>query len=58
MNINLEELKDALKQDFRALYVKEYSTTWETERLIRGIEIDLMPLANTMSLIQEAEVKL
>jgi hypothetical protein len=51
-----EELREALKKDFNKLYVKEYSTTWEIERLVRGIEIDIMPLTNILTLFsQEAE---
>lgn len=46
-----EQIRDALKKDFNELYVKEYSTTWEAERMIRGIEIDIMSLKNLMKLV-------
>ena len=48
-----KQIREALKQDFRELYVKEYSTTWEVERMVRGIEIDIMPLKNLMKLLNE-----
>jgi len=45
------KLREALKKDFRKLYVKEYTTTWEVERLIRGLEIDAMSLKNTLAVL-------
>ena len=52
MVVNKEtELKEALKKDFRKLYVKEFSAFWERERLVREIEIDLMRLRNTLELL-------
>ena len=45
-----QELKEALKKDFRKLYVKEFSTMWEMERMVREIEIDIMKLDNVLAL--------
>ena len=47
------DLKEALKKDFRKLYVKEFSTQWEAERLVREVEIDIMDLSNTLALIDD-----
>ena len=52
--ITEQKLKEALKKDFKKLYVKEYSTTWEIARLIRTLEIDAMPLENTMKLFKKS----
>ena len=51
MKVTEEQIKDALKKDFNELYVKEFSTAWEIERLLRGIEIKIMPLKNLMKLV-------
>jgi len=51
MKVTEKQIKDALKKDFNELYVKEYSTAWEIERMVRGIEIDLMPFKNLMKLV-------
>lgn len=45
-------IREALKWDFNKLYVKEYTTTWELERISRGIELDIMGLTNILSLIE------
>jgi len=47
-----EQIKDALKKDFRELYVKEFSTMWKMERTVREIEIGIMSLNNLMKLIR------
>lgn len=47
-----EELREALKKDYRVLYVKQFTTDWEAQRLIRELEIDIMSLENLQSLIQ------
>ena len=52
---NIDELKEALKKDWNRLYVKEFTTKWETERLIRETEIDVMSLESIESLISQAE---
>ena len=48
-----KQIRETLKKDFRELYVKEYSTTWEIERMVRETEIDIMPLKNLMKLFNE-----
>jgi len=52
-----DEIRNALKKDFRKLYVKEYTTNWEIERLVREVEIDVMGLDNILSLIDPDEIK-
>lgn len=42
------KLKEALKKDFQKLYVKQFTTNWEAQRLIRETEIDVMSLHNLM----------
>ncbi len=49
----MDKLREALKKDFRKLYVKNYTTTWELERIKIDIEIDIMGLSNTLALIPE-----
>jgi len=49
----LLQLKEALKKDFRKLYVREFTTNWEIQRLLREIEIDVMDLDNTLSLFSD-----
>jgi hypothetical protein len=39
-----ERIKAALKADFNKLYVKEFTTDWKTQRLVRGLEIDVMAM--------------
>ena len=45
-----EQLKAALIKDFDALYVKEFTTGWKVERIIRSAEIAVMQLPNTMKI--------
>jgi len=49
----LLELRKALKKDFRNLYVREFTTDWVIERMLREIEIDVMSLENTLSLLSK-----
>lgn len=49
--MKLDELKEALKEDFRNLYVPQYTTMWELERMVREGEIDIMPLTATLKLL-------
>jgi enoyl reductase-like protein len=44
-------LREGLIKDFNKLYVKEYTTTWQVERVIRETEIDIMTLENTINQI-------
>lgn len=46
-------IKDALKKDFRKLYVKEFTTDWEIQRLIRETEIDVMSFDNLLALLPD-----
>lgn len=48
-----QQIRAALKKDFNALYVKEYTTTWEMERLLRSIEINIMSLKNVMKVVSK-----
>jgi hypothetical protein len=44
-------LRLALKADFNRLYVRRFTTDWETQRLIRGVEIDVMDTTSLERLI-------
>ncbi len=50
-----EEIREALKRDFRKLYVKEFTTSWEIERVIRETEIDVMSLDNLEALLAKPQ---
>jgi hypothetical protein len=50
------KLRDALMKDFNALYVKEYSTTWEVSRMVRNAEIGFMPFTHTLELLKSRQV--
>lgn len=41
------KLVRALQKDFETLYVKEFTTAWKENRLIRNIELGIMRLENT-----------
>jgi hypothetical protein len=41
------KLVKALKEDYKQLYVKEYTTGWREQRFIRNIELGVMSLKNT-----------
>lgn len=41
------KLVRALQKDFEELYVKEFTTAWKENRLIRNIELGIMRLDNT-----------
>ncbi len=41
-------LREGLIKDFNKLYVKEYTTTWELERVCRKTEIDIMSFDNAI----------
>jgi len=41
-------LREGLIKDFNKLYVKEYTTMWEIERVVRETEIDIMTFDNTI----------
>lgn len=48
------ELVKALQKDFNTLYVKEFTTAYKANRLVRNIEISIMRLDNVEKLITEA----
>ena len=48
-----EKLVEALRKDFHELYVKEYTTDWQVKRLVRDIELGIMPLTNTLALLNK-----
>ena len=50
----LDKIREALKKDWRKLYVKEFTTDWAVQRLIRETEIDVMSLEAIQDLITEA----
>ena len=52
----LDKIREALKKDWRTLYVKEFKTDWAVQRLIRETEIDVMSLEAIQDLITEARV--
>ena len=47
------KLREALRKDFKKLYVKEYTMGWRDQRLIRDIEIGVMKLDNLENLISQ-----
>jgi len=50
--ITQRQIREALKDDFKALYVAEFTTSWEIERIKREIELDIMSLRNLMKLLK------
>src|ERR1700744_5486240 len=50
--VDINNLKEALKKDYRALLVKQFSTNWEIERLVRQIELDVMQLPSLQAAIE------
>ena len=51
--MDLDKFKQALQADFNALYQEKYTTSWEAQRLIRSIEIDIMKFENVKKYIKE-----
>lgn len=47
-----QKAQQALKADFHKLYVQQFTTDWEAQRLIRDTEIEIMGLKNLQTLIQ------
>ena len=54
----MDKLREALKKDFRKLYVRQYTADWETKRLVRELEIDIMALEHTAALFEETRNQL
>ena len=53
LKMDLDKFKQALQADFNALYQEKYTTSWEAQRLIRSIEIDIMKFENVKKYIKE-----
>jgi hypothetical protein len=51
------KIKEAMLKDFNNLYVKNYTTAWETQRIIRGIEIKIMSIENLIKLFENKNLK-
>ena len=47
----IHKLREGLSKDYDALYVKEYSTMWETERFLRKSELNIMSVDNALNSI-------
>lgn len=45
-----EELAEALAKDFDAIYVKGFTTDWREQRMVRRLELKIMPLDNLSKL--------
>lgn len=41
-----DKLKTALKKDFNTLLAKEFTTDWREQRLVTGLQIDVMGIDN------------
>lgn len=48
-----EDLKTALKKDFNLLYQKQFTTDWKAQRIVIGLEIDVMGLPNLEKVIDQ-----
>ena len=51
----IEGIRKALRDDFKHLYVKEYTAGWKENRMIRNIEIGVHNWSNLESYIKERE---
>lgn len=56
MSSNSNELREALKKDWRKLYVKEFTTNWQAERIVRETEIDIMSFEALEKLLADREI--
>lgn len=52
----LDNIRNAMIGDFNDLYVREFTTSWETDRKMRQLEIDVMTPSRIATLI-ESEVQ-
>jgi hypothetical protein len=48
-----QKIRESLIKDFEALYVKEFTASYQAERIIRRTEIGVMRLDNLKKLIKE-----
>jgi len=51
-------LKDAIVHDFNRLYVREYTTDWQTKRLIFELELRDLDMENTEKYLLNRESKI
>lgn len=51
----MNELRKALLRDFKKLYVRQFSTDWKQQRLIRELEIEVMGLDNLEEYINKCD---
>lgn len=49
------ELREAIKKDFKGLYVREFTMGWKEQRFLRNIELDIMQLGDTKKYISRIE---
>jgi hypothetical protein len=52
-NVHIDELREALIKDFSTLYTKRFTTDWVVQRKVRGLEIEIMELSNTINLFTQ-----
>jgi hypothetical protein len=52
--IELYDIKEVLKKDFNNLYQERFTMDWRDQRLVRGLEIDVMSLDNLEKLFNKA----
>jgi len=45
-----QKIKEAMRKDFKNLYVKEFTSAWKEHRFIRALEIGVMDIPNLMEL--------
>ena len=55
--INIEDLSQALLEDFKELLQPEFTTNWKAERFLIEMYLSVMRLDNTMKLIKKMEGK-
>lgn len=55
--MTLAQFRVALIQDFNYLYVREFTTDYKIQRLIRRLEINVMDFPSVMNLIAKKKRK-
>ena len=53
--IHIEDLTQALLEDFKELLQPEFTTNWKAERFLIEMYLSVMRLDNTMKLINKGE---
>lgn len=56
-NPDIEDLKDALKKDWNALLVREFTTDWKNQRLVTHSEIEVMSFPNLIAYVEAEKRK-